>query len=201
MCEPITAALGIGAAASAAGGTAAAASTALATTKLAISGISAAASIGSSVMGTLSQNAAAEQNNRSAIDAYIVKSAAQNTRIRQEGQAAFQKKEDARLKALRSQGTARAAAGSGGVQGKSVEGLMNEYSRSEAVFRDRTAQQLEANTDAIRFDMEGYRAEADARSNSMQGAGIGNIFGAVVGAGATLLTGYEDYTTSISGKD
>lgn len=184
MCEPISLS-----------------SSALAMTKLAISGASAAASVGSAIMGANSQNAAFKQNNRAAIDAYITKTAAQNLRIRQEGEAAFQKKEDAQLKTLRSQGTARAAAGAGGVQGKSVDALLADYSRSEGVFRDRVAQQLEANTDAVRFDMEGFRSESESRINSMQTAGIGNIFGAVVGAGATLLGGYEDYTTSIEGKD
>lgn len=184
MCEPVTLA----------------ASTA-ATAKLAISAASAAASIGSAVISANQQNKAAAQNQRSALDAYVLKTAAQNSRIRQEGIAASQKKEDARLKTLRSQGTATAAAAAGGVQGKSVGMLLDDYSRSESIFRDRTEQQLSADTKAIRFDMEGFRAEADNRIKSSPSAGVGALFGTAIQAGAGLFDAYQDYSETINGED
>ena len=164
-------------------------------------GVSAAAGLATSVMQTQAQNEQSAQNARSAKDAYILKTAALNSRIRQEGISAQQKQEDARLKAKRSQGTAKAAAASGGVKGQSVDRLLNDFSRSEAVFKDRVNEQLDATTASIRFDQQGLQSQANQRIAAVPPAGMGNLFGAAVKAGAQGFSAFKDYQAEQKGEN
>lgn len=184
MCDPVTVGTG-----------------ALATAKLAVSAASVVGGVVSTVQSTNAQNARAAQNAQSAKDAFILKTAAQNQRIRQEQIAASQKKEDASLKALRSRATAQAAASAGGVKGNSVQLLLQDYARSEGVFRDRVAEQLGADTAAIRTDTLGFRAEADQRIASVPPVGMGNIFGAALSGAGKLYTAFDDYSATKNGED
>ena len=184
MCEPVSLTAGT-----------------LATMQLVVAATSAAAGVASAVMATNAQNKRSADNARSAKEAYILKTAAQNQRIRQEGIAAAQKKEDASLKSARSKATATAAAADGGVQGGSVQLLLQDYDRSEGVFRDRVAEQLDATTDAIRFDQLGFQAEADQRIASVPPAGMENVFGAALSGAGKVFSGYQDYSATINGED
>jgi hypothetical protein len=81
-------------------------------------------------------------------------------------------KQDADLKALKSQGTAMAAAGGAGVQGANVDQLINDFERSEGVMADRISQKLEAMQAQNEVNKLGYQTEAQNRINSMQPVGF-----------------------------
>ena len=170
MCEPTTL-LTIGSAltgTTAVAGTAAAASS----SALAIKGISAGISALGAIDASNKQNAAVAQNAQSAKDAYFLKSKQSNLRILQEQTQASMQKQDADLKALKSQGTAMAAAGGAGVQGANVDQLLNDFERSEGVMADRISQKLESMQAQNEVNKLGYQTEAQNRINSMQPVGF-----------------------------
>ena len=168
MCEPTTmmALLGSGGTAAAATGTAAA----MTSTQLAIQGISAGAKVLGAIGSAQAQNKAAAQNAQSAKDAYFLKSKQANLRILQEQTQASQQKRDADLKALRSQGTATAAAASSGVQGVDVDRLIQDFERSEGVLADRINERLEGMQAQNEMQKLAFQSEAQNRINSMQPA-------------------------------
>ena len=170
MCEPTTL-LSLGSAltgTTAVAGTAAAASSSV----LAIKGLTAGAKAVGALAGVANQNKAAAQNAQSAKDAYFLKSKQSNLRILQEQTQASMQKQDADLKALKSQGTAMAAAGGAGVQGANVDQLINDFERSEGVMASRISQKLEAMQAQNEINKLGYQTEAQNRINSMQPVGF-----------------------------
>lgn len=170
MCEPTTL-LSLGSAltgTTAVAGTAAAASS----SALAIKGLTAGAKAVGALAGVANQNKAAAQNAQSAKDAYFLKSKQSNLRILQEQTQASMQKQDADLKALKSQGTAMAAAGGAGVQGANVDQLINDFERSEGVMASRISQKLEAMQAQNEVNKLGYQTEAQNRINSMQPVGF-----------------------------
>ena len=150
----------------AAAGTAVAASNAT----LAIQGISAGAKVLGAIGSAQAQNKAAAQNAQSAKDAYFLKSKQANLRILQEQTQASQQKRDADLKALRSQGTARAAAAGSGVQGVDVDRLIQDFERSDGVLADRINERLEGMQAQNEMQKLAFQTEAQNRINSMQPA-------------------------------
>lgn len=166
-----------------------------------IAGVSAVAGLALSVKQMSDQNARSAENANNSREAYFLKASQINSRIRQEGVAASQKKEDARLKTLRSQGAAKAAAGAGNVKGVSVDKLLADYERSEGTFRDRTDEQLEATSQALRFDQVGAQREADQRIASVPPQGMENVFGAAIQGGAQVYSGYKFGQKVRSGED
>lgn len=183
MCEPITLTAGT-----------------LATAQLAVAGASAAAGVVGAIQSTNAQNERSATTAANAKEAYFLKASQINSRIRQEGVASQQKKEDARLKSLRSQGAAKAAAAAGNVKGRSVDALLADYQRSEGRFNDRANQQLEATTTSLRFDQVGAQKQADQRIASVPPAGMENIFGAVLEGGGKVFSAYSGYNDTISGE-
>lgn len=170
MCEPTTL-LALGSTltgTTAVAGTAAAASS----SALAIQGLTAGAKAVGALAGVAAQNKAAAQNAQSAKDAYFLKSKQSNLRILQEQTQASMQKQDADLKALKSQGTAMAAAGGAGVQGANVDQLINDFERSEGVMADRIQQKLESMQAQNEVNKLGYQTEAQNRINSMQPVGF-----------------------------
>jgi len=170
MCEPTTL-LALGSTltgTTAVAGTAAAASS----SALAIQGLTAGAKAVGALAGVAAQNKAAAQNAQSAKDAYFLKSKQSNLRILQEQTQASMQKQDADLKALKSQGTAMAAAGGAGVQGANVDQLINDFERSEGVMASRISQKLEAMQAQNEVNKLGYQTEAQNRINSMQPVGF-----------------------------
>ncbi|WMM95237.1 hypothetical protein CRP114_gp38 [Roseobacter phage CRP-114] len=170
MCEPTTL-LAIGnavAGSSAVAGSAAAAGT-MAT---GMQALSAGGKVIGGLAGVAAQNKAAAQNAQSAKDAYFLKSKQSNLRILQEQTQASMQKQDADLKALKSQGTAMAAAGGAGVQGANVDQLINDFERSEGVMADRIQQKLESMQAQNEVNKLGYQTEAQNRINSMQPVGF-----------------------------
>ena len=159
MCEPMTMAAVAGG-----GGTAAAASSA----SMAIKGISTIAQVAGTIDAANKKNEAVHANANAAKDAYFLKSKQANLRIVQEQIQASQQKMDADLKAMRSQGTAIAAAAGAGVQGANVEQLVNDFERSEGVLTDRISQRLDGMKAQNEMDKLAFQSEAQNRINSMQ---------------------------------
>lgn len=170
MCEPTTL-LAIG---NAVAGTSAVAgsATAVGTMATGMQALSAGGKVIGGLAGVAAQNKAAAQNAQSAKDAYFLKSKQSNLRILQEQTQASMQKQDADLKALKSQGTAMAAAGGAGVQGANVDQLINDFERSEGVMADRISQKLEAMQAQNEVNKLGYQTEAQNRINSMQPVGF-----------------------------
>ena len=159
MCEPMTMAAVAGG-----GGTAAAASSA----SMAIKGISTIAQVAGAIDSANKQNEAVHRNARAAKDAYFLKSKQANLRVVQEQIQASQQKMDADLKAMRSQGTAIAAAAGAGVEGANVAQLINDFERSEGVLTDRISQRLEGMQAQNEMEKLAFQSEAQSRINSMQ---------------------------------
>jgi len=170
MCEPTTL-LAIG---NAVAGTSAVAgsATAAATMATGMQAVSAGGKVLGGLAGVAAQNKAAAQNAQSAKDAYFLKSKQSNLRILQEQTQASMQKQDADLKALKSQGTAMAAAGGAGVQGVNVDQLINDFERSEGVMADRIEQKLQSMQAQNEVNKLGYQTEAQNRINSMQPVGF-----------------------------
>lgn len=170
MCEPTTL-LAIG---NAVAGTSAVAGSAAAAGTMAtgMQALSAGGKVIGGLAGVANQNKAAAQNAQSAKDAYFLKSKQSNLRILQEQTQASMQKQDADLKALKSQGTAMAAAGGAGVQGANIDQLINDFERSEGVMADRISQKLESMQAQNEVNKLGYQTEAQNRINSMQPVGF-----------------------------
>jgi hypothetical protein len=170
MCEPtLLATLGsslLGGGAAVGGAAAATSST------LAIQGISAAAKGVGALAAASAQNKAAAQNAQSAKDAYFLKTKQANLSIMQEQTQASQQRNDADLKAMKSQGTAIAAAGGSGVQGVNIGQLLNDFERSEGVLTDRISQRLESMQSQNEMQKLAFQSEAQNRINSMQPQGF-----------------------------
>ena len=126
MCEPVTIATVTGMSA-----------TAAANTALAIQGVTAVAGVGSAIQSAKNQNAAAQANAQSALDAYYLKSTQNSLRLRQEQIQASQAKQDADMKTLRAQGSVTASAGGAGVQGINVDQLLKDFEASEGLMTSR----------------------------------------------------------------
>ena len=215
MCEPVTAAL-LGTAAAGAGTTAAVAGTAAATTAaasaaataatwskvgLAIQGISAGAQVLGAMDKSNNANAAYVQNTRAAKDAYFLKSKQANLRVIQEQTQASQKKQDADLKSMRSQGTAMAAAGGAGVQGANVDQMLNDFERAEGVMTDRISQKLEDVQGQNEMTKLGYQSEAINRIMSVQPVGHMEAILGVVEPMADFGLAYGDYKSERNAAD
>ena len=162
MCPPLIAAL-----APAAGAAGAASGM-----SLAIQGISAVGSAVGAISAANKQNEAVAQNAQSAKDAYFMKTRQANLRVLQEQNKASEMKQDADLKALKSQGTAIAAAAGGGVQGANVDQLINDFERSEGVLSARTDSQLKGMQAQNEMEKLAFQSEATNRINSMQPVGF-----------------------------
>ena len=161
MCEPVTIATVTGMSA-----------TAAANTALAIQGVTAVAGVGSAMQSAKNQNAAAQANAQSALDAYYLKSTQNSLRLRQEQIQASQAKQDADLKTLRAQGSVTASAGGAGVQGINVDQLLKDFEASEGLMTSRIDQRVEGLQQQAAMDQLGFQTEAQRRINQMQPQGM-----------------------------
>ena len=161
MCEPVTIATVTGMSA-----------TAAANTALAIQGVTAVAGVGSAMQSAKNQNAAAQANAQSALDAYYLKSTQNSLRLRQEQIQASQAKQDADMKTLRAQGSVTASAGGAGVQGINVDQLLKDFEASEGLMTSRIDQRVEGLQQQAAMDQLGFQTEAQRRINQMQPQGM-----------------------------
>lgn len=161
MCEPVSLAAVTGMSA-----------TAAANTALAIQGVTAVAGVGSAIQSAKNQNAAAQANAQSALDAYYLKSTQNSLRLRQEQIQASQAKQDADMKTLRAQGSVTASAGGAGVQGINVDQLLKDFEASEGLMTSRIDQRVEGLQQQAAMDQLGFQTEAQRRINQMQPQGM-----------------------------
>jgi len=161
MCEPLSLAAVTGMSA-----------TAAANTALAIQGVTAVAGVGSAMQSAKNQNAAAQANAQSALDAYYLKSTQNSLRLRQEQIQASQAKQDADMKTLRAQGSVTASAGGAGVQGINVDQLLKDFEASEGLMTSRIDQRVEGLQQQAAMDQLGFQTEAQRRINQMQPQGM-----------------------------
>ncbi len=161
MCEPVSLAAVTGMSAHAA-----------ATTALAIQGATAVVGVGSAMQSAKNQNAAAQANAQSALDAYYLKSTQNSLRLRQEQIQASQAKQDADMKTLRAQGSVTASAGGAGVQGINVDQLLKDFEASEGLMTSRIDQRVEGLQQQAAMDQLGFQTEAQRRINQMQPQGM-----------------------------
>lgn len=166
---------------------------ALGASQLAISAASAVAGVAGAV-GEYREGARRhEENAQSARDAYILETHLTNKRLLQERQASSQKKADNSIKRMQAEATGLVAAASGGVQGRSVEQVLDDFRRSEGVVSDRIDQSQEAREDQAVFDMQGSAAKARSRVNSVPMPSLSGVYTATVRGVGSLANGYSDY--------
>ena len=130
----------------------------------------AAVSTGLKVGGVIMEQRKKEENAQriaqESKDAYFMKSKQANLRVLQEQNKASETKQDADLKAMKSQGTALAVAGGSGVQGNNVSQLINDFERSEGVLTARVDRQLEGIQQQNEMDKLAFQSEAQSRINA-----------------------------------
>jgi hypothetical protein len=88
-------------------------------------------------------------------------------RIRQEGEAAVTEEQRNATEAAKARATSRTAAGEAGVAGLNVDALMGDFLHQEAGYRYGVRRNLEISTDQLSAEMEGFRAGAQGRVNSI----------------------------------
>ena len=166
-----------------------------ATAALIITGISSVAQMGAAVEKTNAKNQQVVDNTVASKDAYFLKTKQANLRIIQEQTQASQKKQDADLKSMRSQGTAMAAAGGAGVQGANIDQMLNDFEKSEGFFTDRIDQKLRDVKTQNEYNKLGYQSEAINRINSVQPVGHMEAMMGVVEPMANFGLSYADYAS------
>jgi hypothetical protein len=162
---------------------------------LIITGVSTVAKMGASVEKADAKNQQYVDNTAASKDAYFLKTKQANLRIIQEQTQASQKKQDADLKSMRSQGTAMAAAGGAGVQGANIDQMLNDFEKSEGFFTDRIDQKLRDIKGQNEYNKLGYQSEAINRINSVQPVGMMEGLLGVIEPMADFGLSYADYAS------
>jgi uncharacterized protein YfiM (DUF2279 family) len=116
------------------------------------------------------QNQAYLDNARAAQTAAVNSYMYQNTRIQQERKATGQQLFEDSVAALKKRGTAYASAGEAGISGLSVDALLSDVFAQEGRQHMATLTQYDMNREKVLSEMEGTRANAEARINSVQRA-------------------------------
>ena len=148
--------------------------------------------VGGTIMEQRKKEEEAQRIAQESKDAYFMKSKQSNLRVLQEQNKASKAKQDADLKAMKSQGTALAVAGGSGVQGNNVSQLINDFERSEGIYNDRTDQRLEDIQQQTAMNQLGYQSESISRINSMQPVGFAETLFAVAEPFADFGVSYFD---------
>jgi hypothetical protein len=107
------------------------------------------------------------QNRALALQAYQHKVAQEQMLQRQADASATQALEDSAVQAAQAKATARVSAGEAGVAGVSLEQLLADFDRQEALYRHSVQTQRGWELDQSAVNMEGYRQEAQSRIASV----------------------------------
>jgi len=91
-----------------------------------------------------------------------------NLKQQQEDVQASQKINQANIQTLQAEARARVSAGESGVSGVSVDALMADFERQDAVYRDSVRYNRELNALQSRTDLESVRAQATGRAQAIQ---------------------------------
>lgn len=162
--------------------------------------MTAALSAASTVTGFIgAQQQAKAQNqmvreNQKAANANLVREYADvQTRQIQEEDAAAVQKQDLSREARAARATTMAAAGEAGVSGLSVDALLADVYGKEATAKDRILQNTGFTTHNLTREMDGLKAKAKDRINSMPWATGPRPFAAALKIGGIGLDSYSSY--------
>lgn len=134
------------------------------------------------------------RENQKAANANLVREYADvQTRQLQEEDAAAVQKQDVSREARAARATTMAAAGEAGVAGLSVDALLADVYGKEATAKDRISQNNGFTTQNLTREMDGLRAKAKDRINSMPWANGPSPFAAALKIGGVGLDSYSSY--------
>lgn len=139
------------------------------------------------------QNEMVRVNQRNANNALVKEYQATQTRQIQEEDAAAVQKQDVAREARAARATTMAAAGEAGVSGLSVDALLADIYGKEATTKDRVTQNTGFTVQNLTSEMDGFKAKAQDRINSMPWANQPSPFAAALKIGGAGLNGYSQY--------
>jgi hypothetical protein len=119
----------------------------------------------------------------------------------QEGEKASQEQQAVSLDAARARATARTAAGESGVAGLSLDALLSDFTRSEAMYRDTSNRNLQGVREQLGYEAEGVRATSRGQINAIrpflpEPINRPNFLGASLRIAQTGLNAYGTYRSA-----
>lgn len=142
------------------------------------------------------QNAMVRQNQIAANQNAVREYADIQTRQIQEEDAAAVQKQDVAREARAARASTMAAAGEAGVSGLSVDALLADVYGKEATAKDRISQNTGFTTQNLTRELDGVKAKAQDRINSMPWARGPSPFAAALKIGGLGLNSYSSYQAS-----
>lgn len=146
-----------------------------------------ASGVGTAISGVMQYKEgkkASERNAEAAMDAYHLETYLTGQRGLQEQEAGSQKLQGTQVKAMQDGARASLAASAGGVEGNSVQQVLADFKRNEGVMLDRTRATMAGRRQQQQFELEGARANAQNRINSVPPPSMAGAFGSIFrGAG------------------
>ena len=139
------------------------------------------------------QNAMVRENQKAANANLVREYADVQTRQIQEEDAAAIQKQDISREARAARATTMAAAGEAGVSGLSVDALLADVHGKEATAKDRISQNSGFTTSNLTREMDGLKAKAQDRINSMPWASGPSPFAAALKIGGAGLNSFDKY--------
>lgn len=139
------------------------------------------------------QNAMVRENQRASNANLVREYADVQTRQIQEEDAAAVQKQDISREARAARATTMAAAGEAGVSGLSVNALLADVYGKETTAKDRISQNSGFTTSNLTREMDGLKAKAQDRINSMPWATGPSPFAAALKIGGVGLESYNRY--------
>lgn len=139
------------------------------------------------------QNAMVRENQKAANANLVREYADVQTRQIQEEDAAAVQKQDISREARAARATTMAAAGEAGVSGLSVDALLADVYGKEATAKDRISQNSGFTTSNLTREMDGLKAKAQDRINSMPWVTGPSSFAAALKIGGVGLDSYNRY--------
>lgn len=139
------------------------------------------------------QNEMVRQNQKAANANLVREYADVQTRQIQEEDAAAVQKQDISREARAARATTMAAAGEAGVSGLSIDALLADVYGKEATAKDRVSQNTGFTTQNLTREMDGLKAKAQDRINSMPWATGPSPLAAALKIGGIGLDSYNSY--------
>jgi len=181
--------------------TTAAAASAAASTAAITAAVTAAISAAGIAASTAMQAAQAKKQNAALAKAA---NASYNNNVKQEDTALIQKQMASQqdemnsgIQAAQARATARASAGEAGVAGLSVDALVNDYTATEARYRDGLKQNMEWETQQYKNRIEGHQVDAENMYNMNMAQGP-SYLGAALRIGGSLASSYMEYQSDMA---
>lgn len=109
-----------------------------------------------------------QENRDLATKAYLDQASAANTQLSETREASAVANFDKARQGAEARGAALAAAGDAGVYGVSLDALLSDFHRQEAMFTQRNNQNLVMKEQATAQQISGFRNEAQARSKMLK---------------------------------